>query len=130
MITVTPTLHQNNVSRRDKKIIQKTWTYEQYEKCIFEPNPTTPIQIPMWDSSIDDDELREDNIGHDDDADNNVDEENGIDGLLESLYVHVDDDERDGDERDDDLERVACIVLPKLNYMKEQTQLYYYRSYL
>ena len=41
---------------------------------MFEPNPTAPIQIPMWESSSDDDELWEDNIDHDDDVDNNVDE--------------------------------------------------------
>jgi len=105
MIIVTPILHQNNISRSDKKILQKAWIPEQYAKFMFEPNPIAPIQIPIWDSRSNDDELREDNIGHDDDAHNNVDEENRIHCLLESLYVHVDDEERDVDKRDDDLER-------------------------
>jgi len=85
---------------------------------MFEANPIAPIQIPMWDSSIDDDDLRpKDNIGHDDDADNNVDEEIGLDDLLKSLYVHVDDEERDGDEQDDDLERDSM-------YSASKTKLY------
>jgi len=78
---------------------------------MFVPNPINPIQIPMWDSIIDDDELREDNIGHDDD-DNNDHEENRIDGLLESFYVHD-----DYDERDDDLERDSM-------YNSSKTKLY------
>jgi len=80
---------------------------------MYGTNPNALIQIPIWDSSTDDDELREDNIGHDDDVDNTIDEENGIDGLLESLYVHVDDEERDGDERDDDLERDRIYITSK-----------------
>jgi len=47
----------------------------------------------------------EDNIDHDADTDNNFDEGVGIDGLLESLYVHANDEERDGDKQYDDLER-------------------------
>jgi len=85
---------------------------------MSEPNPTAPIQILVWDSSTNDDELREYDIGHDDD-DDNVDEENGIDGLLESLYVHVDDDERDDDERDDDLERDIIYSASKTKLYEE-----------
>jgi len=57
MIIVTPKLYQNNVSRRDNKILQKSWTHEQYAKFMSEPNPTTLIQIPLWESSNDDDKL-------------------------------------------------------------------------
>ena len=95
---------------------------------MFEPNPIAPIQIPMQESSNDDDELQEDNIDHDDDVDNNIDEKIRIDGLLESLYIPDDDDERDGIMVMNKMmiwKGITCIVLPKLNYMKEQIKLYY-----
>jgi len=74
IIIITPKSHQNNVSRSDKKILQKEWNPKKYAKIMSKPNPIVPIQICMWDSSIDDNELKEVNIGHHDDADNNVDE--------------------------------------------------------
>ena len=65
---------------------------------MFEPNPIAHVQIPIWKSSSDDDELQEDNFYHDDDADNNIDEEFGIDDLHDSPYVPYDDYERDCNE--------------------------------
>jgi len=70
----------------------------------------------MWDSSTNDDELRENNI--DDDDDNNDHKENGIDGLLDSLYVHDDDDERD-----DDLERDNIYSASKTKLYEETSKI-------